>query len=229
MVLLFFIQIGYSSNSFFELDSRIRTSEKRRTDYAIGLFGGINSSKFLFINSTGQQDKNYDYIGGSNFGVNLVIASGFHQFRPEISFHKAGAKYVDNYNNHATYETSYMGVNLGYLLNVVRSRYDFMGAGNAAPYSIRLGVLLGFNYMINGSQIINENIEISLIRSNAFSRFDINASGIVTFGIRLTNLLAFNVEYRFNYGMIQIEKDPSQKTHNLNHSFLLALYHKLDW
>ena len=227
--LLLFIFNGYSSISIFDIDSRVLRSEKRRTDFALGLFGGLNSSKFVFIQSTGQQDKNYDYITGSNYGINLVIASGFHQFRPEISFHKGGAKYIGPDNNHALYQTSYVNVNFGYLLNIIRSRYDLMGAGNAAPYSIRIGVLVGFNYMLNGTQTINDYTEISLIRSNSFSRFDINTSGILTFGIRLTNLLAFNVEYRFNYGMLQIEKDPLQKTHNLHHSFLLAIYHKLDW
>jgi len=225
LVLVLFIFNGYSSGSIFDIDSRMLKSERRRVDYALGLFGGLNSSKFVFFQSSGQQDKNYEYVSGSNFGINLVIASGFHQFRPEISFHKGGAKYIGSGNNHAVYQMSYFNVNFGYLLNVIRSRYDFMGAGNAAPYSIRIGVLVGFNYLLNGTQTINDYTEISLIRSNAFSRFDLNTSGIITFGIRLTNLLAFNVEYRFN----QIEKDPLQKTHNLNHSFLLAIYHKLDW
>lgn len=228
LLLLILIPSGFSSGSIFDMDARVRNLERRRVDYALGLFGGLNTSKFVFTNSSGQKDKNYDYVNGINFGINLIISSGFNQFRPEISFHKGGAKNISN-SKPINWETSYISANIGYLLNVIRSRYDFWGAGNAAPYSIRIGASVGFNYMTNGVQSIGEN-KVSLIYTNAFSRFDVNASAIATFGIRLTNLLAFNVEYRFNYGLLQIEKiSPTQKTHNLYHSFLLAIYHKLDW
>lgn len=135
MLLLLLIPSGFSSGSIFDMDARVVKSEARRTDYALGLFGGINSSKFLFTNSSGKRDKDYEYINGVNFGMNLIIASGFNQIRPEISYHKSGAKYIYNMTP-IKWETSYVSANVAYLLNVIRSRYDFMGAGNAAPYSV---------------------------------------------------------------------------------------------
>ena len=60
------------------------------------------------------------------------------------------------------------------------------------------------------------------------SRYDVTASALTTFGVKLTDLLAINVEYRFNYGLLQIEKSSNnQKTHNLYHTFVIAIYHRL--
>lgn len=227
ILLLLLIPRGFSGGSIFDIDGRIKKAESFKIDYAIGLFGGLNFSTYSFQNSSGEYDRNYDYIRGSNYGLSLIIAKGYHQFRPELSFHKGGARYIYN-NTPITWETSYLSAHFAYMFNVVRSRYDFTGRGNAAPYSIRIGLAVGFNYLASGIQTIGQK-EVSLTGTNAISRFDVNISPLATFGIRLTNLLAFNIEYRFNYGMLQIERNsPTQKTHNLYHSLLVAIYHKLD-
>lgn len=227
ILLLLLIPKGFSGGSIFDIDGRIKKAESFKIDYAIGLFGGLNFSTYQFTTSDGQRDRNYDYIRGSNYGLSLIIAKGYHQFRPELSFHKGGAMYIYK-NTPITWETSYLSAHIAYMFNLVRSRYDFTGRGNAAPYSIRIGLALGFNYLASGTQTIGEQ-KVSLTATNAISRFDVNISPLATFGIRLTNLLAFNIEYRFNYGMLQIERNsPSQKTHNLYHSLLVAIYHKLD-
>jgi len=227
ILLLLLIPRGFGGGSIFDIDGRIKKAETYRVDYAIGLFGGVNFSKFQFTNSAGQIDRDYEYIRGANYGLSFIIAKGYHQFRPELSFHKGGARYIYN-SIPITWETSYFSAHMAYMYNIVRSRYDFTGRGNAAPYSIRLGLAFGFNYLTAGTQSVGEN-KISLTGTNAISRFDVNVSPLVTFGVRLTNLLAFNIEYRFNYGMLQIERNsPTQKTHNLYHSLLVAIYHKLD-
>lgn len=200
-------------------------SERFKTDYAIGLFAGVNFSTFQFTNSLGVRDREYDFQRGSNYGFSFIISNGYHVFRPELSFHKNGAKKILN-GIPIQYETSYLGLNVTYLFNMIRSKYDFLGFG-AAPYSIRIGASLGFNYLTNGIQNVGEN-QYSLIHSNTLSRYDLTGGLITTFGVKLTDLLAINVEYRFNYGLLQIEKSTNnQKTHNLYHTFVLAIYHRL--
>lgn len=200
-------------------------SERFKTDYAIGLFAGVNFSTFQFTNSDGVRDREYDFQRGSNYGFNFIISNGYHVFRPELSFHKNGAKKILN-GIPIQYETSYLGLNVTYLFNMIRSKYDFLGFG-AAPYSIRIGASLGFNYLTNGIQNVGEN-QYSLIHSNTLSRYDLTGGLITTFGVKLTDLLAINVEYRFNYGILQIEKSTNnQKTHNLYHTFVIAIYHRL--
>jgi hypothetical protein len=217
--ILFLVPVGFSNGIGFQ------RGERFKTDYAIGLFGGVNFSTFEFRNSSGQRDNGYDFIRGANYGVNFIISNGYHVFRPEISFHKNGAKYIYN-NIPVQWETSYLNVSGTYLFNLIRSKYDFLGFG-AAPYSVRIGASIGFNYLTNGIQSIGEN-QISLVHSTAFVRYDVSAAAITTFGVKLTDLLAINVEYRFNYGLLQIEgKDSDQKTHNLYHSFVVAIYHRL--
>lgn len=199
--------------------------ERFKTDYAIGLFAGVNFSTFEFRNSLGQRDNGYDFLRGSNYGVSFIISNGYHVFRPELSIHKNGAKYIYN-QTPIQWETSYLNLNFTYMFNMIRSKYDFLGFG-AAPYSVRIGASLGFNYLTNGIQYVGED-QISLIHSNSMSRYDVTASALTTFGVKLTDLLAINVEYRFNYGLLQIEKSSNnQKTHNLYHTFVIAIYHRL--
>lgn len=199
--------------------------ERFKTDYAIGLFGGVNFSTYEFRNSLGQRDAGYDFLRGSNYGISFIISNGYHVFRPELSIHKNGAKYIYN-QTPIQWETSYLNLNLTYMFNMIRSKYDFLGFG-AAPYSVRIGASLGFNYLTNGIQYVGED-QISLIHSNSMSRYDVSASALATFGVKLTDLLAINVEYRFNYGLLQIEKSSNnQSTHNLYHTFIIAIYHRL--
>jgi hypothetical protein len=217
--ILLLVPMGYSTGI------KIQRGERFKTDYAIGLFGGVNFSTFDFHKSNGQRDNGYDFIRGNNYGINFIISNGYHVFRPELSFHKNGAKYIYD-GIPMQWETSYFNVNLTYLFNLVRSKYDFLGFG-AAPYSIRVGASLGFNYMTSGIQT-NGETQISIVQSGSLLRYDLTASGITTFGVKLTDLLAVNVEYRFNFGLLQIEMGTTnQKTHNLYHTFVVAIYHKL--
>lgn len=199
--------------------------ERFKTDYAIGLFAGVNFSTYEFKNSSGVRDDAYDFLRGSNYGISFIISNGYHVFRPELSIHKNGAKYIYR-NIPVQYETSYLNLNFTYMFNLIRSKYDFLGFG-AAPYSVRIGASFGFNYLTNGIQYVGEN-QYSLIHSNTMLRYDVSASALATFGVKLTDLIAINAEYRFNYGLLQIEKSSNnQKTHNLYHTFVVAIYHRL--
>lgn len=223
--LLIFLLILLTVPPAFSEGITFQNKERFKTDYAIGLFGGINFSTFTFKNSLGVRDRGYDFQRGSNYGVNFIISNGYHVFRPELSLHKNGAKYILN-GIPIDYETTYLGLNITYLFNMIRSKYDFLGFG-AAPYSIRVGASLGFNYLTHGIQNVGEN-QYSMIHSNVISRYDLTGGLLTTFGVKLTDLIAVNVEYRFNYGILQIEKSSNnQETHNLYHSVVVAIYHRL--
>ena len=52
--------------------------------------------------------------------------------------------------------------------------------------------------------------------------------GMLNAKVQVNSILSVGMEYRFGYGLMQIEKDIDQKTKNISHSLLFSLGFSLD-
>jgi len=175
------------------------------------LIGGERFSSYVFHNSSQQKSNDIGYVMYNTFGINAELNLNRNIIRPGISFYQAGAKTLNSGTN-INWRTSHLAFNLSYLY----SAYD------GKVFSLRPGLGFGFNYMLSGDQTIGST-RLNIITEKSLKRFDIEAFVSLNAKFQVTSLFSVGAEYRFGYGLLQIETDPQQKTSNINHCLLLNL------
>lgn len=178
---------------------------------AVELNAGINYSSFLFTNSDGERDQQYDFASRSNFGVNFILSKNKHIFRPSLNMRQGGAQTTLD-NKSVNWKTNYVDVSVAYLYRVL----------NLERFSIAPGIGFYGGYMLNGYQNIGTT-RYSLTDQEALNPIDFGLQGVSNFTLQVTESFTFGLDYRFGYGLAQIEEDEGQKTSNMYHSVLLGI------
>jgi hypothetical protein len=184
---------------------------------AIELTFGNTYSSFQFKNSAGEKVGNYQYAGLNNFGLNFNLTADRHVLRPSLGFRQGGAK--------TTIETipidwklNYLDLSVGYLFKAL----------NTERLAISPGVALYGAYLLNGEQKVGD-MRFPLAETEALKPFDFGVQGIVNGCFNVNEQLAISLEYRFGYGLAQIENDLKPQTaNNIYHALVLGIGFKLN-
>ncbi len=174
-------------------------------------------SSFKFTNSQGATlngDYSGKFTGAYGIGYRYVVGNGL-MLRTGLGLRKAGATMVyDNMNY--TWDLQYAEVKLGggYMLKKEK----------VSPY---LNVLGYCGYMLRGFQTINnESFDIKDAKSMNEMDFGVSISPGVqfTFSERFSSF----VEFSYNLGLQNLEKDDSQESKNLAYGLTLGISISLD-
>lgn len=180
-------------------------------------FGNMYSS-FQFRNSAGDREGGYGYAALNSFGVNLNLRSGRHVLRPCLGLRQGGAKTTIE-NTPVDWKLNYFDLSMGYL-------YKILHTDNL---EISPGIALYGGYLLNGEQNIGENSRLLMKDTGAIKSFDFGMQGIVNSRFQINDQLGFTLEYRFGYGMAQIENDLEPQTaNNLYHAVILGIGFRLN-
>jgi hypothetical protein len=109
-----------------------------------------------------------------------------------------------------------LGVGFGYLYNLL----------NKNTISLTPGVVVGVDYMTQGEQTIGIN-RYDIIESNYLKKLNVSAGLLLNSRFKVTETLFLSFEYRFNFGLNQIEIDSEEKTRNIGNVGLIGLSFKL--
>lgn len=184
---------------------------------AIELTFGKTYSSFQFENSAGEKYGNYQYAALNNFGANFNLTADRHVLRPSLGFRQGGAK--------TTIETipidwklNYLDLSVGYLFKVL----------DTERLAISPGVALYGGYLMNGEQNVGD-MRFPLAETEALKPFDFGVQGIVNGCFNVNEQLAISLEYRFGYGIAQIENDLQPQTaNNIYHALVLGIGFRLN-
>ncbi len=180
-----------------------------------GLIFGKILSNFSFKDSENIKEENLDPILGNSYGANLLYRlNSKNSIRPELLFYNAGAKQVEN-DLVLEWRLNYIGLGAGY-------NYSLIKVGNT---SLAVGTMIRADYLIRAEQTIGES-RINLIEQKAFTKIDVNANFNASLSFKLSEYSNIFLEYRYAFGLNQIERDPintEQKTRNKAHLALVGI------
>jgi hypothetical protein len=175
---------------------------------------GKNTTKFLY--AFGSETKPKQWVNGNSYSlnVNLELAPK-HFLRPEVNYYQAGAK--SNVDNLALgWKLNYLGLGCGYAYKVISQK----------TISLLTGASFGLDFMTKGEQTIG-NERYSIIDNEALKRLNIGSNVFANAKFKVTETLYLQFEYRFGYGLNQIEKDSGEKTRNISNTAFIGLSFKL--
>ena len=174
---------------------------------------GKQYSSFLYSDANGNTDTNLTYRSGNFYAASVGLKLNERNFlRPEINFVEAGAQ-SEFLETPIYYNLNYLGMNCSYLFSLL----------NKERFSLSTGASLGFDYLLKGEQLVG-NTRYNLKENNALKTWDMNCAALTSGRFMATENLFLVCEYRFRYGLNQIEKaDASEKTHNIGHLITLGL------
>ena len=180
----------------------------------INFLVGKNATKFLY--QFGSETKPTQFVNGNAYSLNIGInLSEKHTLRPELNLYQAGAKTtVDDLP--LNWKLTYLGVGCGYLYNVL----------NKNTISLSPGAVVGVDYMTQGEQTIGVN-RYDVIENNYLKKLNVSAGLLLNSRFKVTETLFLSFEYRFNFGLNQIEIDSEEKTRNIGNTALIGLSFKL--
>jgi hypothetical protein len=138
-----------------------------------------------------------------------------HFLRPELNYYQAGAK-SDIDNLALTWKLNYLGLGCGYAYKVLSLK----------TISLSTGASFGLDFMTKGEQTIG-NERYSITDSEAMKRLNIGSNVFANAKFKVTETLYLQFEYRFGYGLNQIEKDSGEKTRNISNTAFIGLSFKL--
>jgi hypothetical protein len=180
----------------------------------INFLVGKNTTKFLYAFESETKPK--QWINGNSYSlnVNLELAPK-HFLRPEVNYYQAGAK--SNVDNLAlTWKLNYLGLGCGYAYKVLSLK----------TISLSTGASFGLDYMTKGEQTIGTE-RYSITDREAMKRLNIGSNVFANAKFKVTETLYLQFEYRFGYGLNQIEKDSGEKTRNISNTAFIGLSFKL--
>ena len=178
---------------------------------------GKNFSSFLYSNDAGEKDTNLSYRTGNQYLLGIGILLGSRQLiRPEIIYSEAGAK-SSLQTKEINWKLNYLGVGVNYFFEVL----------SKSSFSFSPGVRIGCDYLLKGEQTMGDE-RYNIKTNDALKVWNMNVGVCLNTRFKITESLFLTAEYRFNTGLIQIEKkDEGEKTRNISHSTLLGLSFKL--
>jgi hypothetical protein len=174
---------------------------------------GKTYSTLKFQDNEGNPNENISYISGNAYSVNLNLPIGKrHVLRPEIIFYEAGAS-SEFLQIKESWKLNYLGFRTSYLFNIL----------NKKNISLSPGIALGYDYLYKGEQIIGST-RYNLIENKILKNWDMNGGLLLNTCFKVTETFSVSFEYRYNLGLIQIEKkDDGEMTKNRSHLALLGL------
>ena len=184
-------------------------------DLRLNFFYGKNETNFIF--KDGSTNKETKYTFGEYYGLSLGIkVAPRHSFRPEFNFYQAGAK--SNYNEiPLNWKLDYVGAGFAYLVKIVGK--------DSANFALSSGAFFSLDYLINGNQAIGLN-NYNIISENSMKRYNISSAFLLNGTYKVTESLFLNFEYRFNFGLNNIEKDQNEKTRNIGNTAAIGISFK---
>ena len=183
----------------------------------IELTFGNTYSSFQFKNSAGEKEGNYQYAGLNNFGVNFNLTADRHMLRPSLGMRQGGAK------------TTIEGIPVDWKLNYIDLSFGYLyKALKTDRLELSPGLALYGGYLLNGDQTVGD-MRFPLAETEAIKPFDFGVQGMVNTRLNINKQFALSLEYRFGYGLAQIENDLKPQTaNNIYHALVLGIGFKLN-
>lgn len=178
----------------------------------IELTFGNTYSSFQFKNSAGEKVDNYQYAGLNNLGVNFNLTADRHVLRPSLGMRQGGAK------------TTIEGIPVDWKLNYIDLSFGYLyKALKTDRLELSPGLALYGGYLLNGDQTVGD-MRFPLAETEAIKPFDFGVQGIVNARYNVNDFFAVALEYRYGYGIAQIENDIKPQTaNNVYHGISLGL------
>lgn len=185
-------------------------------DIRLNLFYGKNATNFIFKEGSAKKATNYAF--GEFYGINLGIKVTRRQtLRPEINFYQAGAKSTFN-NVPLNWKLDYIGVGSAYLVQIIGK--------DSVKFNLSTGAFFSLDYLLKGNQAIGTT-NYNIIRENSLERYNITSALLINGTYKVTESLFLNFEYRFNFGLNNIEKDQNEITKNIGNTGAVGISFKL--
>lgn len=175
----------------------------------IELSGGKSFSNFIYNDGEGNTEL-YNYHLGGVFQIGVYKEANNNNFGGSIGTYKGGAK--------ADSEFDYWDLNYAYL----EGRYMRMFKLTDG-LSLSAGAFVNYNHLLKGKQVLNDT-QIDIIENDVFKRFDVQVGPYAGVNLFINESLSLNLNYKYAYGINQIEKiDAAEKTHNMSHLLLAGI------
>ena len=185
-------------------------------DVRFNLFYGKNAANFLYQDGLSRSPT--QFVLGDYYALSIGIKATPRQtFRPEINFYQAGAK--SSFNGvPLNWKLNYIGAGFAYLVKIVGK--------DSALFNLSTGAFLSLDYLTSGNQSIGfDNYDV--VKENIFEKYTITSSFLLNGTYKVTDLLFLNFEYRFNFGLKNIEKDIHETTKNIGNTGSIGISFKL--
>jgi hypothetical protein len=177
---------------------------------------GKTFSNFMFKGPGGRY--NTMSLSGNTYSLSAGIDIGkveyLHWVRPEITYYEVNARSL--FENVATnWEIKYFGAGVSYLLEVI----------NKERFCLSPGFNLNLSYMIRGQQSIGE-LTYNLRKERYLSMWNFQGGPLINSRLEINKKLSLFLEYRFAFGLNQIEKDVNEKARIYAHFASLGFTYK---
>jgi hypothetical protein len=183
------------------------------TGIKLNLETGKAITSFLYQSGTSVSSEGIQCVSSQAYGASLDISLGEKStLQPALQYYEGGAQ--SNVGNlPVSWQLNYLGVGANYL-------YTVFSKGN---YTLRPGVALGTYYMLRGTQLIGTQ-NFNTKETGAFKPWDVQTGLVLSNLFKVSDLADFFVNYRFDIGLNQIEKeDVGEKTRNMAHKIMIGL------
>ena len=179
----------------------------------IGISFGQAMTNFTFIDSDGNKADDLKFVARNSVNFNYSYSiKNQHLLRAEIGYRGAGSR-ANYFDFDTEWKLNYADFGGAYFFNILSNDKLFL-----AP-----GIGINASFLISGEQNIGPH-KFDVRESKAFKSMDLTASAVTHFRAMLTNDVWFSFEYRFGYGIFNIENDVTeQTTRNLSHCALIGI------
>jgi hypothetical protein len=204
-ILFLFLHINAQTREFppIDVESVNFTIGKTFSDF---MFKGPNGR----YNTMGLSGNTYSLSAG----IDLGKVEYLHWIRPELTYYEVNARSL--FENVATnWEMKYLGMGVSYLLEVV----------NKERFCLSPGININLSYMTRGQQSVGD-LTYNLRQERYFSLWNFQAGPLLNSRLEINKKLALFLEYRFAFGLNQIEKDVNEKTRIFAHFASLGFTYK---
>jgi hypothetical protein len=201
---LIIISILFCS-AFYANSQNFKSSE-------FAFFGGKSFYRFQFRADNQNEGIQYRYRDGYNYGVSQYFSwNERYSMRGELIAYQAGSQ-ADYGGNMVSWKLNYIGLGGAYLFSVIEKNQFF-------KYRIETGLNVGFDYLLNAYQQVN-SITYNLKEEGSLKPFNLRVGPVVRVRYNPIPKIYLGLEYRFDYGLLQIEdrdQEIGQKTNNMGH------------
>jgi hypothetical protein len=175
-------------------------------------FGGKSFYRFHFRADNMNEGIKYRYRDGFNYGISQYFSwNERYSMRGELLTYQAGCQATYG-GNQVSWRLNYVGIGGAYLFAVVDKNQFF-------KYRIETGMNLGFDYLLSAYQQVN-SISYNLKEEGSFKPYNLRLGPVVRLRYNPIPKIYIGLEYRFDYGVLQIEdrdQEIGQKTNNMGH------------
>jgi hypothetical protein len=153
-------------------------------------------SKFRFLNSSGELDKNYRIDINNAYAINYFYLFDFGlMIRPELSYREAGSVFTGNMQLYK-WDLHYANLDIG---------VGYMYAENdVKPYA---GASFFLGYLFKGDQWMG-NTYYDLVETESIKKLDLGVDGFIGVMYSFTDRASVFAEFRYTMGLFNLESNP---------------------